>query len=66
MELFFDRDQERNGTGIERNENGMIKKKEQEQHDLASGPRSRMEQNDFKKKSEPAQHAGKNWFQFLA
>ena len=49
MELFFDRDQERNGTGIERNENGMIEKNEQEQHDLASGPRSRMEQNDFKK-----------------
>ena len=38
---------ERNGT--ERNENGTIKKEEREQNDLAEGPRSRTERNDFKK-----------------
>ena len=36
---------ERNGT--ERNENGTIKK--EERNDLAEGPRSRTERNDFKK-----------------
>ena len=35
------------GTG--RNENGTIEKKEQEQNDLAEGPRSRTEQSNFKK-----------------
>jgi len=38
---------EQNGT--ERNKNGTIKKEEQEPNDLAEGPRSRTEQNDFKK-----------------
>ena len=38
---------ERNGT--ERNENGTIKKKEQERNDQAEAPRSRTERNDFKK-----------------
>ena len=38
---------ERNRTG--RNENWTIEKKEQEQNDLAEGPRSRTKQNDLKK-----------------
>ena len=38
---------ERNGT--KRNENGTIEKKERERNDLAEGPRSRTERNDFKK-----------------
>ena len=33
----------------ERNENGTIEKKEQERNDLAEGPHSRTERNDFKK-----------------
>ena len=37
---------ERNGTERERND---LKKTEQEQNNLAEGPRSRLERNDFKK-----------------
>ena len=36
-------------NGTERNENGTIKKEEREWNDLAEGPRSRTERNDFKK-----------------
>ena len=36
-------------NGKERNENRMIEKKEREQNDLAKGPRSRTERNDFQK-----------------
>ena len=38
---------ERNGR--EQNENGTVEKKEREQNDLAEGPRSRTERNNFKK-----------------
>ena len=42
-----DRSSTQNGT--ERNVNGTIEKKERERKDLAEGPHSRTEQNDFKK-----------------
>ena len=38
----------------ERNENGTIEKKEQEQKDLAEGHRSRTERNDLKKWNVPS------------
>ena len=43
---------ERNGmerNGMEQNENGTIQKEECERNNLAEGPRSRMEWNNFKK-----------------
>ena len=62
MELFFDyKRQERNGTewpyfysewngtGRDGRRTERFEKKEQEQNDLAEGPRSRTKQNDLKK-----------------
>ena len=66
---------ERNGKTVlqlrtERNENGTIKKKERERNDLAEGPRSRTERNDFKKVGScpalgPAQNFGQIGFTVL-
>ena len=37
------------GNGTEQNKNGTIGKKERERNDLAEGPCSRTERNEFKK-----------------